>query len=66
MGPFKKSPKVGADGYQRQVVQGYPDKGKVAKLLGEGWEIENVQQVQLGGTTLKQATYHLKRKAPEN
>lgn len=63
MGLFSKAPKVGADGYQRQSVRGYADKGKVAKLLAEGWEIENVQQVEFGGNTLKQATFLLKRKA---
>lgn len=63
MGLFKKTPSVGADGYERKTVRGYADKGPVAKLLAEGWEIENVQQVQLGGTTLKQGTYLLRRKA---
>jgi hypothetical protein len=62
MGLFSRAPKVGADGYERKTVRGYADKGPVAKMLGEGWEIEHVQQVQLVGTTLKQGTYLLKRK----
>lgn len=62
MGLFKKTPRVGADGYERTVKQGYAHKGPVAKMLAEGWEIENIQQVQLAGTSLKQATYHLRRK----
>lgn len=63
MGFFKKAPKVGADGYERKTVRGYADKGPVAKMLAEGWEIENVQAVQLTGTTLKQGIYLLRRKA---
>lgn len=63
MGLFSRKPVIGADGYERKVVQGYAHKGPVAKLLAEGWEIESTQQVQLGGNTLKQATYHLRRKA---
>lgn len=62
MGLFKRNPTVGADGYERTIKQGYAHKGPVAKMLAAGWEIENVQQVQLGGTTFKQATYHLRRK----
>jgi hypothetical protein len=62
MGLFKKAPAVGADGYERRTVRGYVDKGPVAKLLADGWEIDHVQQVQLGGNTLKQATFLLKRK----
>lgn len=62
MGLFRRAAKVSADGYERKTVQGYADKGRVAKLLAEGWEIENVQQVQLGGTTMDQAKYLLRRK----
>jgi len=60
---FKKAPRVGADGYQRTTVRGYIDKGKVAKMLGDGWEIESIAPVQVGGNTLKQGIYLLKRKA---
>lgn len=62
MGLFKRTAHVGADGYERTVKQGYAHKGPVAKMLADGWEIEHAQQVQLKGTTLKQATYHLRRK----
>lgn len=62
MGLFKRAPAVGTDGYERKTVRGYANKGPVAKMLADGWEIENVQQVQLGGTTLKQGTFLLKRK----
>lgn len=54
---------MGADGYQRTTVRGYIDKGKVAKMLGDGWEIESIAPVQVGGNTLKQGIYLLKRKA---
>lgn len=55
---------MGKDGYQRQSVRGYADKGKVAKLLGDGWEIEHITPVQVKGTTFgKQGIYLLKRKA---
>lgn len=63
VGLFTKRSNVAADGYERQSVRGYIDKGKVAKLLGEGWEIEHTQQVEVRGTTFKQAVFLLKRKA---
>lgn len=63
MGLFSKAPKVAADGYERQTVRGYVNKGKVAKMLADGWEIESSQQVQVGGSSLKQATFLLRRAA---
>lgn len=64
MGLFKKAPKVGADGYERRSVRGYAHKGPVAKLLAEGWEIEQSTPVQVGGNTFgKQAIFLLKRRA---
>lgn len=62
MGLFSRKPTVGADGYERRSLRGYADKGPVAKLLADGWEVENVQQVQVAGSTLKQATFLLRRK----
>lgn len=65
MGLFtKKAPVVSADGYQRKALQGYADKGPVAKALAEGWEIESVSPVSLGGTSLKQSLFMLRRKPP--
>jgi hypothetical protein len=63
MGLFSKAPKVGADGYERKAMRGYADKGPVAKLLAEGWEVESFTPSALVGTTLKQGTFLLKRKA---
>lgn len=62
MGLFTKTPKVGADGYERKSVQGYAHKGPVAKLLAEGWEIEHAQNVMLGKVTMQQCHFLLKRK----
>lgn len=63
MGLFSKKPSVAADGYERKTIRGYADKGPVAKLLAEGWEIESATPVTLKGTALKQMLFLLKRKA---
>lgn len=63
VGLFTKAPKVGADGYERTSIRGYVDKGKVAKLLAEGWEIESATPVQIGGTSIKQSMFMLRRRA---
>lgn len=63
MSLFKKSPSVGADGYERKTVMGWVHKGKVAKMLTEGWEIERSQPIQIGGTSIDQERFTLKRRA---
>jgi hypothetical protein len=63
MGLFTKKPNIGADGYQRRTAQGYAGKGPVAKLLADGWEIEQATPVTVRGTSLKQMVFLLKRKA---
>lgn len=59
---FGRGKRVGADGYERTSQRGYVNKGAVARMLADGWEIESVIPVALRGTTFKQATYLLKRK----
>lgn len=61
MGLFKKSPKVGADGFERKTVQGYAHKGKVADALADGWEIERADPVLINGNSTKQSRFLLKR-----
>lgn len=63
MGLFSKAPKVSADGYERKTVQGKPNRGKVAKMLAEGWEIENSNPVLLKGNSTGISEYLLKRRA---
>jgi hypothetical protein len=50
--------------YEYTTVQGYVNRGKVARLLGKGWTIEGVTPIQLGGFTLKQSLFLLKRAKP--
>jgi hypothetical protein len=47
--------------YEYTTIQGYVNRGKVARFLRNGWVIESVTPVQLGGFTLKQSVYLLKR-----
>ena len=47
--------------YEYKQVQGYTDKGKVAKLLSKGWEIVESQPVMLGHVTLNQRHFFLRR-----
>lgn len=63
MSLFKKAPKTGADGYQRKSVRGYADKGPVANMLAEGWEIESFTPFTVGGSTLKQGIFLLRKAA---
>lgn len=65
MGIFTKAPKVAADGYERRTKKGYADKGPVAKMLAEGWEIESFTPAQVLGTSLKQGTFILRRKVTQ-
>ena len=66
MGLFTKAPKVSADGYERKAVNGYANKGKVARMLAEGWEIESFTPAQIAGTSLKQGLFLLKRRVPQD
>ena len=47
--------------YDYTNVQGYVHKGKVKRMLGKGWEVVNVTPVVLGGFTLQQAHYFMRR-----
>ena len=63
MALFGKKTMVSPDGYERKTVRGYADKGPVAKLLCEGWEIESATPVMVKGCTMKQMIFLLKRAA---
>lgn len=49
--------------YQYVQVQGYLTRGKVKRLIGQGWETVNYTPVIVGGFSLKQGIYTLRRQA---
>jgi hypothetical protein len=47
--------------YEYTNVQGYVNRGKVKRMIARGWEVVSVTPVILGGFTLKQSLYFMRR-----
>lgn len=47
--------------YEYAQAQGHLTRGKVARLIGQGWEVVNYTPVIVGGITLRQGIYTLRR-----
>jgi hypothetical protein len=48
--------------YEYNTVQGYVNRGKVKRMLKNGWEVISVTPVIMGGFSLKQAHYFMRRR----
>jgi hypothetical protein len=46
--------------------QGYINRGSVKRLVENGWEVVNYTPVIVGGFTLRQGIYTLRRPVPES
>jgi hypothetical protein len=58
--------KVDGTEYHYGQAYGYLHKGKVKKLIEQGWESVNFTPAQVGGWSLKQGLYTLRRKVSAN
>jgi hypothetical protein len=47
--------------YDYANVRGYMNRGKVKRMVKDGWEIVNVTPIILGGMTLRQAYYFMRK-----
>ena len=47
--------------YEYTTVRGYVNRGKVKRMLTDGWEVVSVTPVIVGGMSLTQAHYFLRR-----
>ena len=52
---------VDMSNYEYATVRGYANRGKVKRMLADGWEVVSVTPVIASGITLTQAHYFMRR-----